>query len=44
MNDKTIEAFEGTRKAGSIAAAALDEVSKIVMEYQGIKLLKREMW
>ena len=30
MNDKTIEAFEGTRKAGSIAAAALDEVSKIV--------------
>jgi len=30
MTDKNIEAFEGTRKAGSIAAAALDEVAKIV--------------
>ena len=30
MKDKILEAFEGTRKAGSIAAAALDEVSKII--------------
>ena len=30
MTDKTFEAFEGTRKAGSIAAAALDEVAKII--------------
>ena len=30
MSNKTAEAFEGTRKAGSIAAAALDEISKII--------------
>ena len=30
MTDKNIEAFEGTRKAGSIAAEALDEVAKII--------------
>ena len=30
MTDETIEAFEGTRKAGSIAAEALDEVAKII--------------
>tara|TARA_B100000029_G_scaffold466045_2_gene501206 strand:+ start:7624 stop:8400 length:777 start_codon:yes stop_codon:yes gene_type:complete len=30
MTGKNIEAFEGTRKAGSIAASALDEVSKII--------------
>ncbi len=30
MTDKILEAFAGTRKAGSIASAALDEVAKIV--------------
>ncbi len=30
MTDKISEAFEGTRKAGSIAAAALDEVVEII--------------
>ena len=30
MTDKIIEAFEGTRVAGAIAASALDEVAKIV--------------
>ena len=30
MTDKIIEAFEGTRKAGSVAAEALDEVAKII--------------
>ena len=30
MKDKNIEAFEGTRKAGLIAATTLDEVSKII--------------
>ena len=30
MTDENIEAFEGTRKAGSVAAAALDEVAKII--------------
>ena len=30
MTDKIIETFEGTRKAGAIAASALDEVAKIV--------------
>ena len=30
MTDKMIEAFEGTRKAGSIAASALDKVAEIV--------------
>ena len=30
MTDKTIEAFKGTRKAGFIAAAALDEATKII--------------
>ncbi len=30
MTNETLEAFEGTRKAGSIAAAALDKVAKIV--------------
>ena len=30
MTDKTIEAFDGTRKAGAIASGALDEVAKIV--------------
>ena len=30
MKEKILEAFEGTRKAGSIASAALDEVAKIV--------------
>jgi len=30
MTDETIEAFEGTRKAGSVAAEALDEVAKII--------------
>ena len=30
MTDKIQEAFAGTRKAGSIAAAALDEVAKII--------------
>jgi len=30
MTDKNVEAFEGTRKAGSIAAAALDDVAKII--------------
>ena len=30
MTNKNLEAFEGTRKAGSIAAAALDRVAEIV--------------
>ena len=30
MKDKTLEAFEGTRKAGAIASGALDQVAKIV--------------
>ena len=30
MTDKMLEAFAGTKKAGSIASAALDEVAKIV--------------
>jgi len=30
MTDNILEAFEGTRRAGSIAAAALDEVTKII--------------
>ena len=30
MNDKILEAFDGTRKAGAIASAALDEVAKII--------------
>ena len=30
MKDKNIEAFDGTRKAGRIAASALDEVTKII--------------
>jgi len=30
MTEEIIEAFEGTRKAGSVAAAALDEVAKII--------------
>ncbi len=30
MTDENIEAFEGTKKAGSIASAALDEVTKII--------------
>ena len=30
MTDKMLEAFAGTRKAGSIASGALDEVTKIV--------------
>ena len=30
MTDKMLEAFAGTRKAGSIASGALDEVAKLV--------------
>ena len=30
MTDKILEAFDGTRKAGAIAAGALDEVAKII--------------
>ena len=30
MTDKMLEAFEGTRKAGAVAAGALDEVAKII--------------
>ncbi len=30
MTNETFESFEGTRKAGSIAASALDEVAKII--------------
>tara|TARA_B100001741_G_scaffold308640_1_gene305148 strand:+ start:602 stop:1378 length:777 start_codon:yes stop_codon:yes gene_type:complete len=30
MNDKMLEAFDATRKAGAIASAALDEVAKII--------------
>ena len=30
MTDKMLEAFDGTRKAGSIASGALDEVAKII--------------
>ena len=30
MNNKILQAFDGTRKAGSIASSALDEVAKIV--------------
>ncbi len=30
MTDKMFEAFDGTRKAGSIASGALDEVAKII--------------
>ena len=30
MTDKTLEAFSGTREAGSIASGALDEVVKII--------------
>ena len=38
MKDNIIEAFDGTRNAGSIAAAALDEVAKIIKP--GIKTEK----
>ena len=30
MNNKILHAFDGTRKAGSIASSALDEVAKII--------------
>ena len=30
MTDKMLEAFNGTRKAGSIASGALDEITKII--------------
>ena len=30
MNESVLESFDKTRTAGSIAAAALDEVSKII--------------
>ena len=30
MTDKKLEAFEGTRIAGAIASAALDEVAKVI--------------
>ena len=30
MTENIIESFEGTRKAGAIAAATLDEVVKII--------------
>ena len=30
MNDETLESFEGTRKAGAIAAGALDELNSII--------------
>ena len=30
MTDEILEAFEGTRKAGSIASGALDEITKII--------------
>ena len=30
MTDEILESFDGTRKAGSIAAEALDEVSEII--------------
>ena len=30
MNDKILEAFTGTRKAGAIAADTLDELVKII--------------
>ena len=30
MTDKMLEAFDGTRKAGSIASGALDEITKII--------------
>ena len=29
MNDKILESFEGTRRAGAIAAGALDELNSI---------------
>ena len=32
MNDKMLEAFDATRKAGAIASAALDEVAKIIKQ------------
>ena len=38
MTDKLLEAFDGTRKAGSIASGALDEVAKIIKP--GIKTEK----
>ena len=38
MTDKMLEAFDGTRKAGSIASGALDEVAKIIKP--GIKTEK----
>ena len=38
MTNKILEAFEGTRKAGSIASGALDEVAKIIKP--GIKTKK----
>ena len=30
MNDEILKSFEGTRKAGSIAASALDKVAEII--------------
>ena len=30
MNDKILESFEGTRRAGAIAAGALDELNSII--------------
>ena len=30
MTNEILEAFEGTRKAGSIAASALDKVAEII--------------
>ena len=30
MNDEILESFEGTRKAGAIAAGALDELNSMI--------------